>query len=89
LEQEARQFRELGKRFVAAVCASPDLEEQRERGSIAVGDETLDELVVSAPPFIGSELLTPELVLGIWRQLEAAFRQELAEHQGSVGCRHP
>jgi SNF2-related domain/SNF2 Helicase protein/Helicase conserved C-terminal domain len=83
LAPSAAWFRELAKRLVTTLCATPEGNEH-ELPPLEIGDETLDELVASAPPFVGSELLTRDVVRNLWRELDSALRVEIAEASGSV-----
>jgi non-specific serine/threonine protein kinase len=82
LAPSAAWFRELAQRLVTALCATP--EDAGELPPLEPSDDALAELVAAAPPFVGSELLGPELVRGLWRELESALRAEVAAAGGSV-----
>jgi hypothetical protein len=82
LSPSAAWFRELAQRLVTALCATP--EDAGELPPLEPNDATLAELVAAAPPFVGSELLTPELVRGLWHELDRALRAEVAAESGSV-----
>jgi hypothetical protein len=51
-------WRDFGRAFMAALCALPDLEEQRERADPAPREGELERLAASAPPMPGGEYLT-------------------------------
>jgi len=82
LAPSAAWFRELAQRLVTALCATP--EDAGELPSLEPSDESLSELVAAAPPFVGSELLTPALVRDVWHELDRALRAEVAAASGSV-----
>ena len=83
-------WRDLGARYVAALCATP------EGGDITVAAppaEELSALIADAPLMTGAEYLTPELLAALWQALDAALRTELAAAQISLqaflSARHP
>jgi hypothetical protein len=72
-------WRELGARYVTAVCTVPDVEEQRKKLRIPPpADALLDELARAAPPMTGAEYVTRDVLLQLWAELDDAFRSELA-----------
>ncbi len=71
-------WRDLGRAFMAALCALPDLEEQRERADIHPGDADLKRLVLVAPPMRGAEYLSLEVLGGLWAAMLVAWRAEIA-----------
>ncbi|MGZ5165572.1 MAG: hypothetical protein ACXWCQ_34175, partial [Burkholderiales bacterium] len=73
-----RYWRDMGVRYVTAVCTSPDLEEQRAAVEIpAPPSEELRALAEGAPPMRGAEYLTASVLEALWSALNAAFRVEL------------
>jgi non-specific serine/threonine protein kinase len=78
-------WRELGARYVTAVCALPDV---GDRGTFApvpapsIGD--LESIALAAPPMTGAEYLTASVLQALWDALDTAFRSELAESGASV-----
>jgi superfamily II DNA or RNA helicase len=76
--------RELGRRFMTAVCGLPDLEELRERASVPVPESELQSWILAAPPLTGGEYATAELAIALWSDIERAFQRALSEHRGSV-----
>jgi superfamily II DNA or RNA helicase len=44
----------------------------------------LDRAVLQAPPMTGLEYLTPEVLAGWWRDLDALVREEIAGHSGGA-----
>jgi hypothetical protein len=55
-------WRDLGRAFVAALCALPDLEERRERADPAPRPGELERLAAAAPPMPGGEYLSAEVL---------------------------
>ncbi len=76
-------FRELCRRFLTALCATPDLEEQRARVTVPPPAD-LDELAGAAPPMRGAEYLSAALLGGLWDELLVTVRAELLASAGSV-----
>ena len=76
-------FRELCRRFLTALCATPDLEEQRARVTVPPPAD-LGELAGTAPPMRGAEYLDGELLGRLWDELLATVRAELLAATGSV-----
>ena len=73
-------WRDLGARYVTAVCTRPDLEEHRARAHVpAPPPEELEALAAAAPPMQGAEYLTASVLEALWSELDDAFRLELAE----------
>jgi hypothetical protein len=73
-------WREFGARFVTGLCT------QQESG-IPVGvlaPEELERMASTAPPMMGAEYLTVEVLGALWNELNAAFRIELAETKGGA-----
>jgi superfamily II DNA or RNA helicase len=77
-------FRDLARRFVTRVCRVPDLEKQRERVAVPHDGEDLDGFARAAPPMTGAEYVSTELLERVWGEIEAAFRSEVAAHDGTV-----
>jgi hypothetical protein len=68
-------WRDFSARYVTALCATPEGGEI----AIAVPDcSALDAMIADLPPMTGSEYLTPEVLVTLWQELDAAFRAELA-----------
>ena len=68
-------WRDVAARYVTALCATPD-------GvpiSVAAPDpDALAALTAAAPPMTGAEYLTPQVLAGLWGELDAATRAALA-----------
>jgi superfamily II DNA or RNA helicase len=77
-------WRDLGRAFVAALCALPDLEERRERAEVQPPEADLARLVLSAPPMRGAEYLGPDVLRALWAEMLAAWRAEIAASEGPV-----
>ncbi len=78
-------WRELGTRYVTALCTLPDAEElgARLRVPVPPGEE-LARLASSVPPMIGAEYVTPAVLHGLWGELDAAFGTELSESKSTI-----
>jgi superfamily II DNA or RNA helicase len=77
-------WRDVGRAFVAALCALPDLEERRERADPAPRDGELERLAAAAPPMAGGEYLTVDVLGSLWRDVLEAWRAEIAAATGTV-----
>jgi non-specific serine/threonine protein kinase len=87
-------WRELGVRYVTALCALPDVGDGRTKPPMPIpADGELDTMAAAVPPMIGAEYLTTAVLADLWRAMDAAFDAELAESRLSVQeflkCRHP
>jgi superfamily II DNA or RNA helicase len=76
-------WRDLAGRFISALCTLPAAPEGGAGASaqiqVPVPDAgELQRLAWTAPPMPGAEYLTPEVLGGLWQQLESAVQQELA-----------
>ncbi len=78
-------WRELGARYVTAVCTWPDSAEPgRDHHVPAPPAAELERIAAGAPAMVGAEYLTADVVLQLWSELEAAFAVEFAESRGSI-----
>ena len=78
-------WRELGARYVSAVCGHQDLSTGRAHTPIPPPSPgELEILAAAAPPMLGAEYLTPPVLEALWNELGAAFQSELAESNTSV-----
>ena len=81
-------WRELGARYVTAVCTLPDPGRAGDGGALAPvlppSLDALESFVSAAPPMTGAEYLTTSVLLALWDALDAAFRCELTESKMSV-----
>ena len=87
-------WRELGVRYVTALCALPGIGEGKVKPPVPIpGDSEFDTITVGVPPMIGAEYLTADVLTNLWRDMDAAFDAELAEVRLSVQeylkSRHP
>lgn len=76
-------FRELGRRFLVAMCSIPDPEQQRAQITVPPPAD-LEKLTAAVPPMLGAEYVNVETLLRWWEALEAAVRDELRNFPGSV-----
>jgi non-specific serine/threonine protein kinase len=78
-------WRDLGTRYVTALCTLPDAEERGTRVHVPAPPENeLESLAAAAPPMTGAEYLTAVVLHALWEDLDAAFGAELSESKGSV-----
>ena len=96
LPAELSYWREFAGRYVAAVCALPDIGEDNGWVKPALpppAEESLRDLTASAPPMAGAEYLTPAVLADLWRATDGAFDAERAEArqpvQAFLKSRHP
>ena len=87
-------WRELGTRYVTALCALPGISEGRTKPPVpAPADGELDRMAAAVPPMVGAEYLTLEVLAHLWRGMDAACDAELADAGLSVQeflkSRHP
>ena len=87
-------WRELGARYVAALCALPDIGEGGKKPSPPLPEEgELARMAAAAPPMTGAEYLTAAVLVDLWRATDLAFDTERAEAKLSVQdflkARHP
>ncbi len=85
-----RWWRDFAARYVTGLCATP------EEGDIVVNvpdAAILTALIADAPPMIGTEYLTPDVLIQLWGALDTALRTELAASQLALQdflkTRHP
>jgi non-specific serine/threonine protein kinase len=80
-------WRELGVRYVTALCALPGIGEGEAKPPVPIpGDGEFDAIAVAVPPMIGAEYLTADVLANLWRDMDAAFDAELAEAR--LSCRN-
>ena len=73
-------WRELGLRYVTALCALPDVGDGRTKPPMPIpADGELDTMAAAVPPMIGAEYLTTTVLADLWRAMDSAFDAELAE----------
>ena len=78
-------WRDLGTRYITALCALPGLNEASVKPAVAApGEGELDTLAAAVPPMTGAEYLTSAVLAGLWRQIDVACDAELAAAKLSV-----
>jgi non-specific serine/threonine protein kinase len=87
-------WRDLGARYVTALCALPGLGEASTKPAVPSPSEAeLSSLAAAVPPMTGAEYLTSAVLAEFWRLMDRACDQELAEAELSVQeflkSRHP
>jgi superfamily II DNA or RNA helicase len=87
-------WRELGTRYVTALCALPGIGDGRTKSPVPVpADQELRRMAAAAPPMPGAEYLTAAVLADLWRGMDAAFDAELAAAkrpvQDFLKSRHP
>jgi non-specific serine/threonine protein kinase len=94
LPGELSYWRELGARYVTALCALPGLGEGGSKPPVPVpANDELDRIAAAVPPMTGAEYLTAAVLADLWRSTDAAFDAELAQAKLSaqefLKRRHP
>jgi len=87
-------WRELGVRYVTALCALPGVGDGHTKLVVPIPtDGELDAMAAAVPPMIGAEYLTAAVLANLWRGMDASFDVELARAKLSVQeflkSRHP
>ena len=87
-------WRELGVRYVTALCAVPGVGDGRIKLPMPIpADGELDTMAAAVPPMIGAEYLTATVLANLWQDMDAALDTELAQAKLSVQeflkSRHP
>ena len=87
-------WRELGVRYVTALCALPGVGDGRIKLPMPIpADGELDTMAAAVPPMIGAEYLTSTVLANLWQDMDAALDAELAQSKLSVQellkSRHP
>jgi superfamily II DNA or RNA helicase len=86
-------WRELGARYVTALCALPGIGEGAKPPVPIPAEGELDTMAAAVPPMTGAEYLTAAVLADLWRGMDAAFDAELADAKLSVQeflkSRHP
>ena len=78
-------WRELGVRYVTALCALPGVGDGRTKPPVPIpADGELDKMAAAAPPMTGAEYLTAAVLADLWRGMDSAFDAELADTSLSV-----
>ena len=76
-------WRDLGRLFLAHLCAIPDLEEKRRALELPPPAAELAALVAAVPPMRGGEYLSVELLGRYWQDLLAAVQERVAAYKGT------
>jgi non-specific serine/threonine protein kinase len=76
--------RDLGRTYVAHLCAQPDVETTRARLRIPFPELEVVQLAAGAPPMPGGEYLDASRLSALWEEMNDACRAELADCDGSV-----
>jgi len=76
-------WRDLGARYVTALCTTPDVEEHHV-GIRPPAPEDLETLAHAAPAMPGAEYLTGKVLRALWGATDEAFAAELAESGATV-----
>ncbi len=87
-------WRELGARYVTALCALPDIAEAGSKPPVpSPSDGELERMAAAVPPMTGAEYLTSTVLADLWQAMDTAFDAELAQATVSVQAflksRHP
>src|SRR5712664_886747 len=78
-------WRELGMRYMTALCALPSVGDGRTKPPVPIPtDGELDTMAAAVPPMTGAEYLTTSVLADLWGGMDAAFNAELAEAKLSV-----
>jgi superfamily II DNA or RNA helicase len=77
-------WRELGARYMSAVCGQPLPPDSREHTPVPPPpDGELELLAAAAPPMTGAEYLSGPVLRDLWRALDNAFAAELHESKAT------
>ena len=79
-------WRDVGRAFVTALCAQPELEASRKRLRLPFPEAELAALARGAPPMPGGEYLDPGALASLWEAMNTACRADLAEFDGPVAA---
>ena len=87
-------WRELGVRYVTALCALAGLGDGRTKSAVPLPpDDALQRMAAGVPPMAGAEYLTAAVLADLSHRIDAAFEAELAEAglpaQEFLKSRHP
>ncbi len=77
-------FRDLARDFVTVLRAQPDLEELRDAIDLKPRGELLADLAASAPPMLGAEYVTAEVMGRLWADTQAFFQRDIRAYRGTV-----
>jgi hypothetical protein len=77
-------WRELGDRYLTELCHIPEPAENLTQAVPAPADD-LAGMAESAPPMRGGEYCNVQTLVGIWEELDAQVRGEIAAQAGGLG----
>ena len=78
-------WRDFASRYVTAVCTLPHLGEPGAKNSLPVPPPVeLESFAAAAPPMIGAEYVTADVLHALWGELERAFQAELSASNASI-----
>jgi len=77
-------WRDLGRAFVARLCAMPEAEASRRHLKVEFPEPEIQALAAGAPPMAGGEYLDIPALAGCWEAMSAACRAELGEFEGPL-----
>ena len=77
-------WRDFGGRYVSVICGQPDVVGSAHTLVGPPPRDELERLAATAPPMLGGEYLTSDVLELLWDELSAAFQAELAESKTSV-----
>jgi non-specific serine/threonine protein kinase len=73
-------WRELGARYVAALCALPGLGDGGAKPAVPLpAQEALARMAAGVPPMAGAEYFNAAVLADLWGRIDAAFDAELAQ----------
>lgn len=76
--------RSIGRLYLMTLCKSTTAEQSAALPAIPPPAADLERAVLRAPPMTGLEYLTPDVLAGWWRDLDAHVRAEVARHPGGA-----
>jgi hypothetical protein len=77
-------WRELGRRFVAAVCGTVDPGDPKAVRAPEAGPAALDKLAAAVPPMRGGERVDAALLERRWAEMSSALADRAAEYEDGV-----
>lgn len=79
-------WRDFGCLFFTRLCALPGLSEVGPHDTVELPPprEEMERLAGSAPPMVGAEYLSADVLAGIWEEFCGAFQEVLGKSDGNV-----
>ena len=78
-------WRELGTRYVTALCTLTDAATDPSKAHVPAPPLwELEPLALAAPPMTGAEYVSAEVLQALWQETDAAFTEELAKSGNSI-----